>query len=91
MSEQAGSHLPHHLILEERQHLTLSGVTDVAKYDESAVTVCIEGGTLTVTGDGLQIVRLDVESGDMVLDGRVDGLTYAVSTGRGGIFGRLFR
>lgn len=36
--------LPHNLILEDRSHLTVSGVSDVDSFDENTVTVYIRDG-----------------------------------------------
>ena len=83
---------PHHMFLEDRRILTLTGVSDVQNFDEKTVVAVTDHGELTVLGSGLQITRLSLESGDLSLEGRVDSLTYAENrTGKGGFFGRLFR
>ena len=47
---------------------------------------------LTVKGQGLHINRLNVETGDLTLEGTIDSLTYAeVHSRSGGFFGRLFK
>lgn len=82
----------HHLILDNRKALTLSGVCDVDSFDDTVVVVYIDGGELTVKGNNLQIVRLSLETGEMQIDGTVESLTYADVTSRAaGFFGRLFK
>lgn len=84
--------LPHHLILEDRRALTVSGVSDVDSFDELTVVIYTEMGELTVKGQGLHINRLNVETGDLTLEGTIDSLTYAeVHSRSGGFFGRLFK
>lgn len=84
--------LPHHLILEDRRALTVSGVSDVDSFDEMTVVVYTEMGELTVKGEGLHINRLNVETGELSLEGSIQSLTYTdVHTRSGGFFGRLFK
>ena len=84
--------MPHHLILEDRRALSVSGVSDVDSFDELNVVIYTELGELTVKGEGLHINRLNVETGELTLEGTIQSLTYAeVHTRSGGIFGRLFK
>ena len=84
--------LPHHLVLEDRRALTVSGVSDVDSFDELTVVIYTEMGELTVKGQGLHINRLNVETGDLTLEGTIDSLTYVeVHSRSGGFFGRLFK
>lgn len=82
----------HHLILDNRRTLTLSGVCDVDSFDETVVVVYIDGGELTVKGSDLQIVRLSLETGEMQIDGTIESMAYTnVGSRATGFFGRLFK
>jgi len=83
--------VPHQVIMENRHTLNVSGVSDVDSFDGTAVVVYTALGELTVRGSGLQIQRLNVESGDLSLVGEFDSLTYAEHTARRGGWKRLFR
>ena len=84
--------LPHQLILEDRRALTVSGVSDVDSFDELTVVIYTEMGELTVKGQGLHINRLNVETGELTLEGSVDSLTYTeIHSRSGGFFGKLFK
>lgn len=83
--------MPHQVMLEERRCLTLTGVSDVDSFDETTVVVYTDMGELTVKGEGLHIGRLNVESGDLRVEGHIQSLTYAEPAERGGFFRRLFR
>lgn len=92
MPEEKKTTAAHHLILDNRRTLTLSGVCDVDSFDETVVVVYIDGGELTVKGSDLQIVRLSLETGEMQIDGVVESMTYAnVGSRASGFFGRLFK
>lgn len=84
--------MPHHVILENRRALTVSGVSDVDSFDELTVIIYTDMGELTVKGEGLHINRLNIETGDLTLEGLVHSMTYAeVQSRSGGFFGRLFK
>lgn len=84
--------MPHHLILEDRRALTVSGVSDVDSFDELTVIIYTDLGELTVKGEGLHINRLNIETGDLTLEGHIYSLTYTeVQSRSGGFFGRLFK
>lgn len=84
--------MPHVVTLSDRKSLTVSGVSDIGSFDDAAIIVYTDLGELTVRGSNLCIKRLSVESGDLVLEGEIDSLTYANTHSRsGGFFGKLFR
>ncbi len=83
---------PHHLMLEDRRALSVSGVSDVDSFDELTVVIYTEMGELTVKGEGLHINRLNVETGELTLEGSIQSLSYAeVHSRSGGFFSRLFK
>lgn len=75
MAEQIikGSHT---LLLDNRNKLTLSGVTDVVGFDEQTVNLTTECGCLIVKGESLHISKLNLESKDVVIDGNISSLQY---------------
>lgn len=81
----------HRLELTGREHLTVSGVEDVERFDESGVIMTTSAGTLIVTGEELHIGKLSLEGGELFVDGRIDSVTYEDGPDRhGGFFSRLF-
>ena len=74
----------HRLELIGREHLVISGVEDVERFDEN-------GSVLVVTGEELHIGKLSLDGGELHVDGRVDSVSYE-DGGRegGGLFRRLF-
>lgn len=66
--------MPHQLILEDRRALTVSGVSDVDSFDELTVVVYTDLGELTVKGENLHINRLNLESGELMLEGHIQSL-----------------
>ena len=70
--------------------LTLTGVEDVSGFDEQTINVRLSEMTLVVKGTGLHISKLNLESGDVVIDGSISSLQYLGSSS-GSLRSRLFR
>lgn len=83
--------LPHSVILEGRERLSLSGVTDVSGFDEEAIYTETTRGRLSIHGSGLHIEKLSLDSGEMVIEGVIDRLEYEAEVrSGGGFFSRIF-
>ena len=81
-----------HIILEEREALTVSGVEEVERFDETSIVMNTVRGTLVVQGEGLHIEQLSLDGGDLKVEGTIDALTYEErAQERGGLLARLFR
>ena len=68
--------LPHKLTLNERKHLTATGVTQVIRCDEDAVELATTLGTLEVRGEGLSLKGLSLEGGQATVSGHIFSLHY---------------
>ena len=81
----------HRLELTGRERLTVSGVEDVERFDETGIVMSTSAGTLVGTGEDLHIGKLSLDGGELHVDGRVDSVSYEDDgAGRGGFFSRLF-
>ena len=84
--------VPHDLSLEGRRRLLVSGVTEVESFNEQEVVMGTTRGILAVHGEDLHMEKLSVDSGDVVVTGRIDVLEYEDTPVRGeGFFSRIFR
>ncbi|MCC8123079.1 MAG: sporulation protein YabP [Oscillospiraceae bacterium] len=85
--------VPHHVVLEEREHLSVSGVEEVESFDENTIVMYTTQGTLIVRGEDLHIEKLSLDGGDLKVDGDIISLTYEDNKNErgGGLFSRLFR
>lgn len=81
----------HRLELVGRERLTVTGVEDVERFDETGIVMSTSAGTLVISGEELHIGKLALEGGELHVDGRIDAVTYEEeSGGRGGWLSRLF-
>lgn len=86
------SEAAHHIILEEREALTVSGVEEVERFDETEIVMDTVRGTLVVRGEGLHIEQLSLDGGDLKVEGTIDALSYEErAQERGSLLSRLFR
>ena len=67
--EERSREMPHSVILEGREKLTISGVTDVHSFDEEQVLLETVRGMLVVRGQGLHVERLQLEAGELIIQG----------------------
>lgn len=92
MTEEKIISFPHNLSLEERKKLTVSGVTDIVSFDEQTIVAETELGELTIKGEGLHIVRMSVDTGELTVEGEISTLMYSeIQQQSGGFFSRLFK
>lgn len=82
--------MPHHIILQERKSLELTGIVAVERFDEVSVCCRTPIGDLLIQGNDLRVQRLDVEGTSLSVLGNIDSLTYT-DVKKGGVLGRLFR
>lgn len=82
--------LPHKLILQGRNNLSMTGVTEVMSFDENAVILHTELGTLIVQGKDLQLKTLSTDSGQVIVEGNVSALVYEEPRPSGGFWSRMF-
>ncbi|MBM6920578.1 sporulation protein YabP [Phocea massiliensis] len=90
MTKQA----PHHVVLENRKKLSVSGVNDIESFDESHVLLHTVQGCMDVRGSRLHIGVLDVETGNLSIDGMVEAIIYRDEEKRKqrmSIWARIFR
>ena len=83
-------HLPHQLILQDRQCVELTGVTSVDRFDDNVVCCQTAVGALSVHGREMHVNKLDVTGTAVSIVGRIDSVIYS-DVRKGGVFGRLFR
>ncbi len=63
--------------LKDRETLTLSEVREVLSFDTDYICVMSDMGKLEIEGEGMRILNMSSESGDMLVAGRIDGVFYS--------------
>jgi sporulation protein YabP len=84
--------MPHNLILEDRQRVTATGVLRMINCDENGASMETGCGILSITGKGLSVGALSLETGEVHFVGQVDEIVYTETrASSGGFWGRLTR
>ncbi|MCI9405289.1 MAG: sporulation protein YabP [Oscillospiraceae bacterium] len=81
---------PHHLILEERNFLTVSAVSDIDSFNEETAVLFTEMGELTIRGSGLHMNKLNVDTGEVTIEGEIHTMVYTDDRPKK-LFARLFQ
>ena len=82
------------VVVENREKVSVSGVENVVSFDDEKILMETTEGLLTLEGENLHINSLNVEEGEMTVEGYVSSFVYSdgqSSTSGGGIFAKLFR
>ncbi|MBE3594817.1 MAG: sporulation protein YabP [Candidatus Carbobacillus altaicus] len=80
--------------LVNRRTLAISGVSQVDSFDSEQFLLETSEGFLLIKGENLHLKQLDLESGEVAIEGKITTLTYldeGAGKTRKGFFGKLFR
>lgn len=84
--------MPHSLIMKDRNELSLTGVTDVDSFDDTSIVAYTNCGELTINGTELHISSLNIDNGELSVDGNISSLVYLDNKPKAtGFFGKVFR
>ena len=83
----------HTVNMEEREKVRIGGVLEVLSFDEEGIMMETTCGLLMLRGAGMHIGKLDLDAGDVIVDGSIDSITYSDGTlaEKHSILGKLFR
>ena len=84
----------HSLQIDRREHVNVTGIIDVISFDEESVIGETEMGIIIIKGANLHVGRINLDSGELVVSGEIDGVTYENPGGGAktkSLLGRLFK
>ena len=67
----------HQIKLTNRKNGTISGVVDVLSFDENEILLDTTEGRLIVRGKNLHVGRLQLEEGEVDMDGEGESMVYS--------------
>ena len=84
--------LGHRLELDGRERLVVTGGEGWERFGEEEIVMATTAGTLVVGGTGLHIGKLNLDGGELHVDGSIHTLLYEDTApgGQGGFLRRLF-
>ncbi|MDD4075440.1 MAG: sporulation protein YabP [Eubacteriales bacterium] len=87
---EGGMRRAHAVHIEERSLMSVTGVRDVDSFNEQAVRLLTDLGELCIEGSSLRITKLNLEDGQVLLEGEILAMEYAQPEEHGTLFSRLF-
>ncbi len=84
----------HNVTLDNREHAVFTGVKDVESFNEEQVVLITATGALILSGHSLHISKLNLDDGQLIVDGFIYAMEYDDSdakTQKRGVFSRLFK
>jgi len=81
------------IYLEDRKKLTITGVEQVESFNDNIILLNTIKGGITVKGEGLNINKLNLEDGNVKIDGVINGIVYSNKEfgSKGNILGKMFK
>ncbi len=82
------------LSLENRKILSITGVNEVINFDEEKISLKTDLGPLLIKGSELKMNKLDVQNGDVMINGEIYYIVYSgkeIKKEKESILGRLFK
>lgn len=73
-----------------RASLAVTGVEDVESFDEAEIVMNTSHGNLIVRGSGLHIGKINLDVGEIKVEGVINDLSYEEISTAGSFFSKLF-
>lgn len=81
----------HDLSIENRKKLCLTGIEDMKNFDDKHIIACIDSENIIIRGEFLNIKKLDLESGELEIDGKIYSIEYKKIGAHKKIFSKIFK
>ena len=76
------------IFIDERKTLKMSAVREVLSFDTDYISVMSDIGKVEIEGDGMRILQMSSESGELFITGRIDGVFYSKTPAKKMLFGK---
>lgn len=88
-------HRSQNIILEDREKMSVSGVEHVLSFNEEIISLVTVQGNITIKGEGLDIKKLNLDDGNLSIEGYIASITYSekkdMSSKGMGFLGKMFK
>ena len=83
----------HALHVENRERVVATGVEEVDSFNDVEINFVTDFGYVTVTVNDLHINRLNLEDGQLIVEGEINGIAYSGEgeNQQSGFFSRIFK
>ncbi len=82
----------HSVHIDNRMRISVTGVLDVQSFNEQDAMLITEAGPLNIVGNGLHLTKLNLEDGQISIEGELLAMDYEPEEAeKRGLFGKMFR
>ena len=84
----------HSVVIDKREKTAINGILDVISFDEELVIAETEMGVILLKGEDLHVNKIDLDKGELDIDGKVISLVYEEKGSSGksnSIFDKIFK
>lgn len=81
----------HDLILKDRNRMTITGVKEVLTFNEDNVVLQTSKGDLHIKGEKLNVKKLNLDDGNLEINGFVTHIEYVAEGKKKGFLKNLFK
>jgi len=85
---------PHRVVIDNGERIVITAVEDVDSFNENEVICLTSCGFMTITGEDLHIQRLNLEEGQLNIEGRIQAIDYSdheAERAKGSVLSRMFK
>lgn len=85
--------VPHDIFIGSREKMSINGVKEILNFDDSNVNLKTVCGDLCIEGAGLHISVLNIERGEVEMQGKINAMYYydTAEDDKKGLLSRIFR
>lgn len=69
--------LSHIIKLNDRKNIIISGVKRINNFDDKEFNIDTVMGCIVISGEGLEMIKLDTIEGNVTIKGKVNSLSYS--------------
>lgn len=66
----------HKVTIENRKLTTITDIAEIDSFDESEIRATLKQGALIIKGENMNIRKLDLQTGEAEIAGKIDSLMY---------------
>lgn len=85
----------HYVKLEQRENVFITGVNDVISFNEDMIVIDTQMGVLVIGGQNLHVNKLNLDDGELCIDGEINSLSYENDNGfnksKTSFFSKIFK
>lgn len=79
------------IIIDNRNYIFIKGATKVLSVTATQAVVEVDNSCLVISGNNLEVTKLDLEGRSVELSGEIQNLKYTRKQEKIGLFKRLFK